>query len=677
MGVDLSAPPVETTLFAPRLVAAQLLKAIGYGSLTGFAFGLCDIARAEFVAGTLSWSIAAAVLGLWLWFGQILGAAFWLTYLLAAAARRRLRNRILWRAVLTLIVGVAMLMLARKVFAGPGIRQTFVGCLGPWAVPALALLGAWLTPWAVTRLEPNGWARVPRWALAAVAIALSVALAVLEAHAVGMLFLQILMLVLGLLLAFHALELIRFPALAGYTTMAVSLLCTTSLCAFPSSRPARELLGRSGWAGSQLIDYIKFHVDFDHDGYSPLFGAGDCNDADPSVFVGAPERSGDGRDSDCDGDDDPKPTTLLFEPFQPRPDRAVQQIIERARQFPTVVILVDALRFDRVENSRFPNLAQLARESIRFMHAYSISSTTLSSVPAIMSGRARPARGRDNIAQSLKRAGQSSRLIAPDAITEHFKNLREADPLSSFSTRDIIPTDRTAGWGAGATIPTSDRITAAAIERLDAAQPPDLLWLHYFDVHQWDILEEDGLPKHGDFARYDSVLERMDHSLRPLLERRDRVNIVLLADHGESLGARGVRSHTDFTFEEVTRIPLLVHIPGARPRAVELPVTSPSVFNTLRVMRGLEPDASVDSSLFDLLGDSGLGAGPGLPGFDTAQWSLLYGKLRLLYMPQEQLTELYDLEKDPLEHRNLADDEPQLASDLLARLFQIHNEPPQ
>lgn len=506
------------------------------------------------------------------------------------------------------------------------------------------------------------------------AAALSVGVTVMDAHANEMLFLQMLLLVVALVLALHAIELVRLPALVGYTALALSVLSSPSLLAFPSSRPAREMLTQPGWAGSQLIVYIKFHVDFDHDGYSPLFGAGDCDDADASVFVGAPERAGDGRDSDCDGLDEPKRSELVFQPFHPQSDRPYQQLIERARRFPTVVILVDALRFDRVENPRFVNLSQLARESIRFTHAYSTSSTTLSSVPAVMSGRVRPLLGKDNIAQSLARLGQSSLLIAPDAIAEHFQKLKALDPLVSFSAQAIIATDRSVGWGAGATVSTSGLITAAAIERLDASQPPDLIWLHYFDVHQWDTLEEEGLPRHGDYARYDAVLERMDQTLRPLLDRRERVNIVLLADHGESLGARGVRSHAAFTFQEVAHIPLLVRIPGAGPRAVDIPVTSPGVFNAVRELRGLEPDPTADLSLLDLIGSSNPGAGPGLPSFDTAQWSLVYGNFRLLYTPQAQLTELYDVEHDPLEKKNLADEKPQFASGLLARLFQLHND---
>jgi arylsulfatase A-like enzyme len=201
--------------------------------------------------------------------------------------------------------------------------------------------------------------------------------------------------------------------------------------------------------------------------------------------------------------------------------------------------------------------------------------------------------------------------------------------------------------------------------------------LHYFDVHQWSVLEPDALLGRGYEARYDAALQRMDATLRPLLDRRDRVNIVLLADHGEALGAHGVLHHANFVFEELAHIPLLIRVPGSEPATVEVPVSSTGVFNTLRALRGLEPDVTADGSLLALVGATDVGEGPGFAGFDNGQWSFLYGKHRLLYMPREQLVELYDVEQDPREHVNLVDAEPELASELVDRLFQLHNEPPQ
>jgi hypothetical protein len=674
-------PPLVVSAFALRASALRLSTWIGSASLAGLAFGLIDIARASLTfRGSVGLSNAAAVLGLWLWFGQLLGVLLCLARVLGAATKRRLRTRFAWHAFLAMLAGSVALLLARKVFAGSGIRRTYVGAVGPWAAPLSIALGTWVALWVRARLFPDGFARIARGEIASAAGVLAVAAVVLDAYAPGgYLYLHILLLTAALLLATRALDLIGLPPLAGRTALVASIVTLPSLAAFPSDRPARALLAQPTWAGVKLVGYVKFHADFDHDGYSPVFGGGDCDDKDPSVFVGAAERPGDGRDSDCDGLDAPKPSTLSFAPFRVPAVGPAQQIYARAKQFPTVVILVDALRFDRVGNRRFPNLEQLARESIRFTHVYATSSTTLSSVPAMMTGRVRPARGRETIARSLALAGQSSVFIAPDAVIAHFRKLAERDPVLSFSSQETIPTDYAMGWRPGYRGSTSGQMTAAAIANLDSALPPGLLWLHYFDVHEWITLDGGPAspPAGGDVARYDAALERVDASLRPLLEMRDRLTLVLIADHGEGLGAHGLEHHTNYLFEKLAHIPLLLRVPGTEPATVDVPVTSTGLFNTLRALRGLPLDRSADDDLLPLLGATHIGDGPGFAGFDAVQWSFLHGRHRLLYIPRQQLAELYDVEHDPLEQTNLAEQNPHLTSELLTRLFQIQNEPPQ
>ena len=288
----------------------------------------------------------------------------------------------------------------------------------------------------------------------------------------------------------------------------------------------------------------------------------------------------------------------------------------------------------------------------------------------MVTGRVRPARTRDNIVQSLQRANQRSAFIAPDVMIGHFQTSKSFDPLLGFSSRKTIPTNGI-GWGGGETVTTSDQITAGAIELVDSGAPPDLVWLHYLDLHQWDTLEAQGLPPHGDVARYDAVLERMDASLRPLLERRDRGKTSMLPGRPwRGPGRKRRETSYGVRLRGANARPVSCSYSlGTEPAAVDVPTSNTGVFNTLRALRGLEPDTTVDQSLLDLVGAANPGNGPGFGTFESQQWGFLYGNYRLLYMPRQQLVELYDVAHDSREQRNLADADPQLASQMLARLF--------
>jgi len=71
-------------------------------------------------------------------------------------------------------------------------------------------------------------------------------------------------------------------------------------------------------------------------------------------------------------------------------------------------------------------------------------------------------------------------------------------------------------------------------------------------------------------ARYDGEIRFMDHHFGRLLDalrdagRYDGALIVVAADHGESFGEHGLMSHGPWLYEEVLRVPLVIHFPGGR-----------------------------------------------------------------------------------------------------------------
>jgi arylsulfatase A-like enzyme len=170
--------------------------------------------------------------------------------------------------------------------------------------------------------------------------------------------------------------------------------------------------------------------------------------------------------------------------------------------------------------------------------------------------------------------------------------------------------------------------------------------------------------------------------------------IIVLSDHGENLGDNGHQGHSFALYDSTLRIPLLIRSldgSGAGTRRSD-PVQLTDVFATIARTTGLHPaDRRVAGR--DLL------AGP-LPGDRPILGEYYYPVQFLSYFPEEVRQgkslasyrrrirslrvgthkliwgsdgrhELYDVERDPGETRNLWADEPELAGELEGQLEQL------
>lgn len=97
-------------------------------------------------------------------------------------------------------------------------------------------------------------------------------------------------------------------------------------------------------------------------------------------------------------------------------------------------------------------------------------------------------------------------------------------------------------------------------------------------------------------ATYDATLAELDDIFASLLEtlreRGDLENtiVILTADHGEHLGEHHLVDHQFTVFEEVLRVPLIVHYPARfEPGRDESPVSNGDVFPTLLELAGVAP----------------------------------------------------------------------------------------
>ena len=167
----------------------------------------------------------------------------------------------------------------------------------------------------------------------------------------------------------------------------------------------------------------------------------------------------------------------------------------------------------------------------------------------------------------------------------------------------------------------------------------------------------------GNISYVDDWTGRLVDTLGALGLADDTV-IVLLADHGDMLGERGLWYKMNF-FEGAARIPLVVHSPGRFvPRRVADPVSLVDVLPTLAELAGLSPSDAVEplagTSLLDLCAGAD-GTHREVIGEYTAEGAVApivmirRGALKFIRCEADP-DQLYDLANDPHERVNLATD---------------------
>ncbi|MEZ5063385.1 MAG: sulfatase-like hydrolase/transferase [bacterium] len=228
----------------------------------------------------------------------------------------------------------------------------------------------------------------------------------------------------------------------------------------------------------------------------------------------------------------------------------------------------------------------------------------------------------------------------------------------------------------------AEEITTLAVPwltRAAAADRPFFLWVHFFDPHS-PIDPPAHLAARYPDDLYGAEVAAVDEAIGRLVaalgDRVDRTLVVVTADHGESLEEHGESSHGWFVYESTLHVPWVIAGPGVPAGArVSEPVSLVQTFPTLLELTGFEAPVGLD----------GASAAPLLNGRMTARRTPIYaetlfprlnfgwsgsrawrdGRWKLIEAP---VPELYDLETDPGESRNLAVEQPDRVESLRADL---------
>lgn len=354
-----------------------------------------------------------------------------------------------------------------------------------------------------------------------------------------------------------------------------------------------------------------------------------------------------------------------------------------------VVITLDTTRADRLSpygymNVSLPSLERLATEGVVFDQATSVAPLTLPAHTSLFTGLLPQNHGvRDNADHAL---GETETTLAEMLQAQGFRT-------GAFVGSVVMNPERglKQGFDHYESVPASDRRTPETRQRradevIDGAlkwldtvgDSRFFMWTHLYDAHRPYEPPEPYRSTYG-HNLYVGEIAFMDAQIGRLLEaleRRkllDRTMVVVVGDHGESLGAHGERDHGIFVYEDVLRIPLIVRAPGLSQRRVSEVVRITDIMPTVLQSVDVRFAALDGVNLGDLM--RGRRSGLNLEAYSESLyperlgWSALRALrddgFKLIDAPRP---ELYDLGDDPFEEKNIYDDRPALAERMTARL---------
>jgi arylsulfatase A-like enzyme/Tfp pilus assembly protein PilF len=367
-----------------------------------------------------------------------------------------------------------------------------------------------------------------------------------------------------------------------------------------------------------------------------------------------------------------------------------------ARDLNLVVITLDTTRADRIgaygaRDVETPALDGLARDGVLFEQAVSVAPLTLPAHSSIFTGKFPPEHGvRDNggffldpgqltLAEVLKGRGyRTGGFVAAYVLDSKWGINQGFDTY--FDDFDI---SQSKGLSPGAIQRPANEVVDKAIPWIEAAKDSRFFaWLHFYDPHtpyrppEPFLSRYKGHPYNGEVAFADSQVGRVVATLQAL-GVYDRTVIVVMGDHGESLGDHGESTHGFFVYNSVTRVPFMIRAPYSRMRArrVADPVRAVDVMPTVLDLLGVPTPKGVSgASLVPLV--TGSAVELNLDAYSEAMYPLHHygwsdiralraGRYKVIDAPRP---ELYDVDRDPSEATNLYDQRRSLGDGMIAQL---------
>ena len=357
---------------------------------------------------------------------------------------------------------------------------------------------------------------------------------------------------------------------------------------------------------------------------------------------------------------------------------------------PIIIISIDTLRSDRLPAYGYtrvetPAIDQFRRDSILFERAYAQCPLTLVSHASMFTGRMPSEHGiHDNIgyalnpklatvAEVLKKKGYATGAAVSAIVLRGETGMKRG-----FDFYDDMIDIQPGALSMGRAQRSGDETRKAAEGWVSSQQgKPFFLFFHIYEPHTPheplpEFRSRYGSTYDAEVATADAIVGRFLATLREQ-GVYEQATILILSDHGEGLGDHGEDEHGVFLYREAIQVPLLLKLPRNKDggKSVATPVQLADVFPTL-ALQSSAADPGNARSLVDIAN----GARPDriiysetfYPRFHfgwNEMQSAIDGDNHLIRSPKP---ELFDLSSDPLEKRNILQDNRRAYTSLRTRI---------